>query len=60
MQFLGLGVIALWLAGVIGWVMNLMQIVALATSVAPVTTMFIIKCVGVLIAPVGAFLGWIG
>ena len=60
MQFLGLGVLAIWLACIVGWIMNLMQIVALATSVAPITTMFIVKCVGVLIAPVGAILGWIG
>lgn len=50
--------IAVWILGVIGWIMNIVQIVK--TIDAPITGMFILKCVGVLAAPLGAVLGWIG
>jgi hypothetical protein len=40
-----------------GWVMNVMAIWALATSAAPITTMFIVRVVGVFVAPLGGVLG---
>lgn len=49
-------VVALGLAGVVGWVMNLAEI--LATASGPITAMFILWCVGIFVAPFGAILGY--
>ena len=45
-------------AGVVGWILNIMQIVQ--TVNVPVTGLFIAKCFGVFVAPLGAVLGLIG
>ena len=46
------------IAGVIGYAMNLFSLVHLVIASAPVTTMFIGRAVGVLVFPLGAFLGY--
>lgn len=43
--------------GAVGWVMNIVKVVQMAD--AGMTNMFILRCVGVLAAPLGAVLGWI-
>jgi hypothetical protein len=43
---------------IVGWVANVVQIV-LAIS-EPITGLYILKCVGVLLAPLGVVLGYIG
>ena len=48
------------LAGIVGWAMNFAQVIVMATSDAGVNAMFILKCIGILLAPLGALLGWIG
>jgi hypothetical protein len=53
-------VIAIWVSFIVGWVANIVQVVQLAIADAPVTTLFILKCVGILVAPVGAIFGWFG
>jgi len=50
--------IALILAAVIGWVMNIIQIVHMSDG--GVTAKLIIKLIGVFAAPLGALMGWIG
>lgn len=50
--------IGLWVAGVIGWIMNLCQLFSMAAGGA--TAMFILKCIGAVLAPIGAVLGWLG
>jgi hypothetical protein len=52
---LGLAIVIL---GIVGWVANVVQIVA--TINHPITGLFILKCVGVLVAPLGVVLGWVG
>lgn len=42
----------------IGWVLNIVQVIHVIAE--PVTGLFVIKCIGVLMAPLGAVLGWIG
>jgi len=42
--------------GAAGWVMNIIKIVHSVND--PITGMFIARCVGVIVAPVGAVLGW--
>lgn len=50
--------IVLWLLAVIGWILNIFQVVGLLSE--PITTLVVCKLVGVFIAPFGAILGWIG
>ena len=56
------GLILVWeglvIAGVAGWVMNISQVIGMAD--AGVTGLFVLKCVGIAVAPLGAVLGWIG
>jgi hypothetical protein len=57
--FVGLvSVIVLMIAAAIGWIANVVQIVHLAGG--PVTTLFIVKIVGVFAPPLGAIMGWVG
>lgn len=49
--------LALLIAGVAGYVMNIIAIFS-AVGSEPATTMFIARCVGVLAFPLGAVLGW--
>lgn len=52
-----LGMIAIFVAAVYGWVMN---IVALAgSSFDPLTGLVVIRCFGVFIPPLGAVLGYV-
>ena len=55
----GLFVIALWVVGVIGWCWNIVKIVHIARQDKPVTTMFVVRCIGIPVAPLGAVLGYI-
>lgn len=43
-------------AGVIGWVMNIIDIVHAVSD--PITGMFVLRCVGIFVAPLGAVLGY--
>lgn len=55
--FFAIGLILLWVAAAIGWILNIVKIVG---SVAdPLSAMFIIRCLGVFLAPVGAILGFL-
>lgn len=40
-----------------GWVMNIITI--FNTADAPLTGVFILRCIGVVMAPLGGVLGWI-
>ena len=42
--------------GVWGWIWNIMKLVAIAND--PVTGVFILRCIGILIAPLGVVLGF--
>ncbi len=56
----GILYILLWvviIAGIIGWVLNIIQLVALLS--APFSLMIILKAVGIFVAPLGGLLGWI-
>jgi hypothetical protein len=50
----------LWVTILVGWVMNIVQIVHLAQADSPVNAMFILKVVGVVVAPLGGVLGLFG
>jgi len=51
----GLVWIGIVIAAIVGWCLNIAEVVH--TVDAPVTGMFILRCVGIIFAPVGAFLG---
>ena len=54
---LALAVILAWLAGIIGWCMNIYQITQMYDG--GLTAKFAFKIVGVLVFPLGALLGFI-
>jgi hypothetical protein len=54
---LGLLVSIILLAGVVGWVWNIVKIVGTFSDV--LTGMFIARCIGVFVAPLGAVLGFL-
>ena len=45
--------------GIIGWILNIVDIINKASDNSEITTTFIIQCIGIFIAPLGAVLGWI-
>lgn len=45
-----------WLAAVLGWVMNFVYFVGMLGG--PMSTMFVGRVVGIFIAPLGAILGY--
>ena len=51
-----LGVVALVIAGVGGWIANIVKLVDMVDG--EVTGMFIARCVGVVAGPLGAILGY--
>jgi len=53
---LGLLIIIIAILGFIGWIMNIVDIIH--SSFNPVSTLLILRFVGIVIAPIGAFLGW--
>lgn len=52
-----LTMIALWLVFAVGWVMNIVAIWNTADS--PLTAKFVLRCIGIFAAPIGAILGYI-
>lgn len=51
------GIVALWLAGIYGWVANIFKLVGMLGD-PTLTPMFIARIAGVPLAPLGAVLGW--
>lgn len=52
---IGLGFIALWILGIVGWIANL--VVLYGASFDPLTGPVILRIVGIFVAPLGAILG---
>lgn len=50
-------IVLLWLAAIIGWIMNIIKLVWIASD--PITGVFIFRIVGVVVAPLGAILGYL-
>jgi len=53
---IGLAYLAVIVLAVVGYVMNLVKLVGMSDG--GVTAMFILRLVGVVAAPFGAFIGW--
>ena len=54
----GIGIIAFIVLAIAGWIMNLLNVINVESGMA-VTAQFIVQCVGILLAPLGALMGWI-
>lgn len=50
-------IVLICVVGAIGWVMNAVKIITAISD--PLTRMFILRCVGLFLAPLGAILGFI-
>ena len=51
-------VILLWITAIVGWIGNVVQVVHAASD--PITGVFILKCIGIVVAPLGSVLGIFG
>ena len=51
-----LAILSLWIAATIGWILNIVSI--FQTIDAPLTGLFVGRCVGVIFGPLGAVLGY--
>jgi hypothetical protein len=49
-------IIAITLAGIVGWVANLVKLVGGVDD--PITTLFVLRVVGIFAPPLGAILGY--
>lgn len=49
--------IAVVLVGSVGWVLNIVKLVQ--SDFAVITGMFVVRCIGVFIAPLGSVLGFL-
>ena len=57
MHIVTLGVVAIWLACIVGWVLNIVTIVG--TPQFEFTGLLVARVIGVFVAPLGAILGYI-
>jgi hypothetical protein len=53
----GLGIIGLWVAAVIGWIMNIFTLYHM--SFANMTGELIVRIIGIFVAPIGAIMGYV-
>lgn len=51
----GLVVLSIWIAAIVGWVLNIVDI--FHTMANPVNGLFILRCIGIVFAPLGSVLG---
>jgi hypothetical protein len=54
-EFFGLGFIALWIAAIVGWIMNI--VVLYGMSFDQITGPLVLRIVGIFVAPLGSILG---
>lgn len=52
------GQILIWLILIVGWILNIVQICKVIAT--PITGLFIVKVVGIFLAPLGVIMGYVG
>ena len=52
-----LTIITLFFAAIVGWVLNIIQLAH--TEAMPITTMFILRIIGIFVPPIGSIMGWL-
>jgi hypothetical protein len=50
--------LALWVGGIVGWILNIFAILHGVSG--PLTTLFVLRIVGIFAFPLGAILGYVG
>lgn len=58
MPVVAIASILLWITMVIGWIINIIKIIGIATTDPTPTTMFILRIVGIFLPPLGGVVGW--
>lgn len=58
-SLIGLSIVLLCTAFVIGYVLNIVNIVNNLSTNDEVTNMLIFQCIGIIIVPLGSILGWL-
>ena len=53
------GMIAVWVAAIIGWLVNLVEGIKALLSLPDITTLGIVHVVGIFLAPLGSIMGWL-
>ena len=53
----GLIFVFIWVALAVGWIMNIVEVVQTVSD--PVTGMFVLRCIGIIAAPLGGVLGYL-
>jgi len=57
--FLIIGPILLWLVGLLGWVLNIVQVLShIPAQLNEATTLYILRIVGIFAVPLGSVLGF--
>lgn len=50
-----------WLASAVGWIANIAQLAMnMPETIANITPFQLLKIIGILVAPLGSVLGWLG
>lgn len=49
-------IFSLWAAAIIGWIMNILSIIS--TCCAVINGLLVVKIIGIVVFPLGAFLGY--
>lgn len=57
MEILGIIFFVIVVAGVIGWIMNIVKLIA--NMNLPITGVFVLRIVGIFVPIIGAVLGWV-
>lgn len=51
--------IIMWIAAVIGWLVNLVEGIKALISLPDITTLGMVHVVGIFLAPLGSIMGWL-
>ena len=52
-----LAIVGVWIAGIVGWVMNLVTLYHM--SFTTITGELVLRCVGIFVAPIGSVMGFL-
>lgn len=53
------GMIAVWVAAIIGWLVNLVAGIKALLTLPDITTLGVVHVVGIFLAPLGSIMGWL-
>lgn len=53
------GMIAVWAAAIIGWLINLVEGIKALLTLPDISTLGVVHVVGIFLAPLGSIMGWL-